>query len=326
MKYLRRFLFIVALLLLVVCTGTIIAYRLLDWERSEITDAVRSNSTSSFARLSDGVTEYELFGPDSAQVVVLASGASVPFYIWDPTFSALTKAGFRVLRYNYYGRGLSDRPRIPHTPELYNRQLNDLLNMLEIEAPVYLAGLSMGGWVTAGYAAANPDRVSAIVWIDPAHRSYAAPELPEWLARLYFVFRSQDETASGQLDDFLHPENFPDWVDRYKDQMHYSGFRFSRVSVGYHYAPVDHPADFRSVGASGIPVLLIWGREDRTLPFALSEEVRSLVPATFIPVDSSGHLPILEKSDEVNPEIVRFLSGVFDGAQGSASNLVETSE
>ena len=64
-------------------------------------------------RLSDGFTHYELGGPPTGHLVVLAAGFSVPYYIWDPTFSALTEAGVRVLRYDYYGRGFSDRPDVP---------------------------------------------------------------------------------------------------------------------------------------------------------------------------------------------------------------------
>ena len=66
-------------------------------------------------------------GRPDGRVVVLAAGFSVPYYIWDPTFAALTGAGFRVLRYDYYGRGYSDRPAIPFTDEMYVRQLDELL-------------------------------------------------------------------------------------------------------------------------------------------------------------------------------------------------------
>ena len=39
-------------------------------------------------------------------------------------FEALTEAGFRVLRYDYYGRGFSDRPDVPYTQAFYVRQLD----------------------------------------------------------------------------------------------------------------------------------------------------------------------------------------------------------
>ena len=87
-------------------------------------------------RLTDGYTHYELGGPADGRVVVLAAGATVPYYIWDPTFKALVDAGFRVLRYDYYGRGFSDRPDIPFTQDLYVRQLRELLDAVHITRAV----------------------------------------------------------------------------------------------------------------------------------------------------------------------------------------------
>src|SRR5690349_4817006 len=98
-----------------------------DPERLELDSATRASMPGQFAKLTDGYTHYQLSGPQDGRVVVLAAGFSVPYYIWDPTFNALTSAGFRVLRYDYYGRGYSDRPGIAFTDEMYVRQLEELL-------------------------------------------------------------------------------------------------------------------------------------------------------------------------------------------------------
>ena len=58
-----------------------------------------------------------------ARTVVLVHGFSVPYYIWDSTTTALAAAGYRVVRYDEYGRGLSDRPNVDYTADLYDRQL-----------------------------------------------------------------------------------------------------------------------------------------------------------------------------------------------------------
>ena len=96
-----------------------------DPEQHELDATVRARMPGQFAKLSDGYTHYELGGPSQGRVVVLAAGFSVPYYIWDPTFAALTAAGFRVLRYDYYGRGYSDRPAIPFTDEMYQKWNHD---------------------------------------------------------------------------------------------------------------------------------------------------------------------------------------------------------
>ncbi|MEP6895446.1 MAG: alpha/beta hydrolase, partial [Chloroflexota bacterium] len=80
-------------------------------ENKELNDDARKSASGSFAKLPNGFTHYELGGNESGEMVVLIHGFSVPYFIYDPTFNFLTKSGFRVLRYDHFGRGFSDRPR-----------------------------------------------------------------------------------------------------------------------------------------------------------------------------------------------------------------------
>src|SRR5262249_42287969 len=130
----------------------------------------RSAMPGQFAKLTDGVTHYQLGGPENGRVVVLAAGFSVPYYIWDPTFNALTSAGYRVLRYDYYGRGYSDRPAISFTDEMYVRQLYELLEAARIAGPVDLVGISFGGSLITSFADKHGDRVRSLIYFDPSIR------------------------------------------------------------------------------------------------------------------------------------------------------------
>ncbi|MDA1082760.1 MAG: alpha/beta hydrolase [Gemmatimonadetes bacterium] len=159
--------------------------RLVDVEKHTLDDSTRDSiriaSGGSFVRLRDGFTHYEIAGPESAPLVVLAAGASVPGYIWEPTFDSLRAEGFRVLRYDYYGRGWSDRPRIPLTQEVYVHQLAGLLDSLGVSEPITLAGLSYGGTVITSFAFMHPNMVAALVYVDPAIRT---PRSVPWYIRL----------------------------------------------------------------------------------------------------------------------------------------------
>lgn len=109
----------IVLLALVVSAAAIayLVYRRSDQERLTLDDAARQSSEAlayggSYVRLGSGVTHYELAGAKDARTVVLVHGFSVPYYIWDPTFDALTAAGFRVLRYDLTGEvGRTGRTR-----------------------------------------------------------------------------------------------------------------------------------------------------------------------------------------------------------------------
>src|SRR5439155_23141455 len=204
-------------------------YVIADPEKRNLDPAARAATPGAFALLSDGYTHYELGGPASGdgRVVVLAAGFSVPYYIWDPTFNALTGAGFRVLRYDYYGRGYSDRPNIAYTQDLYVRQLTQLLDALNIREPVDLAGLSFGGSLITSFAYRYPQRVRSLVYVDPGFREpYIIPDDARSKTAWDFIAVFEERTwAEDQLDDFLHPEKFPDWPARYRVQLQFKGFR-----------------------------------------------------------------------------------------------------
>jgi pimeloyl-ACP methyl ester carboxylesterase len=285
-----------------------------DPERLELDDAVRRSTPGQFARLTDGYTHYEIGGPPDGQVVVLAAGATVPYYIWDPTFASLTSAGFRVLRYDYYGRGFSDRPDIPFTQDLYVRQLMQLLESLHITQPIDLAGLSFGGSVITTVADRYPARIRSLIYMDPAFRSPQALSPLESMPRLWsFVTAIANERswAEGQLDDFLYPERFPDWPARYRTQLQYRGFRRARLSDLAANAGYDQREEVQRVGRARRPVLVVWGRQDPNVPFEFSETLMSQMPyARLLAVDDAGHLPQWEQPEVVQPALVAFLREV----------------
>src|SRR5918999_1048754 len=123
---------IVASVVVAVALAVTIAYVALDKERKTLDATARAGAPGRFAQLSDGITHYDLAGPDTGRTIVLLSGATVPFYMWDPTRDALAANGFRVLRYDYFGRGFSDRPKLRYDLATYDRQLTELLDALGI--------------------------------------------------------------------------------------------------------------------------------------------------------------------------------------------------
>jgi pimeloyl-ACP methyl ester carboxylesterase len=290
-----------------------------DGERRTLDDAARREAPGRFIRLADGVTHYEIAGPDSGRVVVLAAGFSVPGYIWDPLYGQLADSGFRVLRYDYYGRGWSDRPKAAYDQDLFVRQLAGLLDSLRITEPVSLAGLSFGGTVVTSFADSHPDRVRSIVYVDPVFntgRQLAPVERSAFAWDVHMVLRGgADEMATGQRDDFLHPELHPEWADRYRVQQRFKGFRRAlretRVAIA---AAPSQAEQVSRVGTNRRPVLVVWGREDPVAPFSGNAALLRAMPrAQLIAVDSAAHLPHIERPEVVLPAVVGFLRGSAAG-------------
>jgi pimeloyl-ACP methyl ester carboxylesterase len=276
-------------------------------------DEARRNAPGDFIRLPDGMVHYELKGPPEGRLVVLVHGFSVPYYIWDPTFPALAAAGLRVLRYDLFGRGYSDRPDLPYTMELFVRQLKDLLEALQMNDPVDLVGLSMGGPISAGFTDCYPERVRKLCLLDPAgfqagrpvlYRLLSLPGLGETLIGLFANLL----LASNQPGDFHVPEKFPGYPEQFLPQMQFQGLKraiLSTLRVG----PLGELTQtYQRVAAQGLPVLLVWGRQDKIVPFKLSEKARQILPqAEFHAIDQAGHIAHYERPEVVNPLLITFL-------------------
>jgi pimeloyl-ACP methyl ester carboxylesterase len=116
-----------------------------------------------------------------------------------------------------------------------------------------------------------------------------------------------EKRAVSQLDDFVHPENFPNWVSNYKVQMQYKGTRKALVSTLFHYDTVSNLDRYKSLQNLHKPILLIWGTEDHTVTYNYSDSIRSLLKVDFLSVSDAGHLPYLEKPELVNKKVVDFL-------------------
>lgn len=286
-----------------------------DPERMVLSATVREQAPGDFILLPQGYVHYELAGPEAGQPVVLVHGFSAPSYTWDPTFQALAVAGYRVLRYDLFGRGYSDRPEVTYDRELFVQQLHDLLTALAIRPPVDLIGHSMGGAIAADFTAEYPEMVRKVVLISPALTPYTSPVnvflskilktpvLGELFMRTVFV----PFLPKAQLRDLYRPERFPDWVKRYRPQMQIRGFRRALLSTARHYIHEDKRYVYQRLAGKDKPVLLIWGTEDQTNPPAHNQVLRDILAPQFLLVEEAGHLPHVERPEVVNPRLVDFL-------------------
>ncbi|MBN4081446.1 alpha/beta hydrolase [Caldithrix abyssi] len=276
-------------------------------ETEEIDDVARTLAPGKFVELSEGWTHYQIEGPATAPVVVLIHGFSVPYYVWDGTFETLVEAGFRVIRYDEYGRGYSDRPGVTYNGAFYEKQLLELLDALKIDAPIHLAGISMGGGVVGSFTAHYPEKVNKLVLVAPIVESRAAPSQSEFRFYYNMVTKWSASMAENQANDFKYPERFPNWVDRYRVQMKYKGFLRALTSSIYHHIPEDHLKNYEVVNKLGKEVLLIWGSEDIRIAAENIQTLRQMLDAEFFLMEDVGHIPNIESPIIFNNKLISFL-------------------
>ncbi len=282
-------------------------------ETRALDDAARSEAGGSFVFLAQGCTHYELGGPEHGRPVVLVHGFSAPYFVWDVTFEALKAAGRRVLRYDLFGRGYSDRPHVRYDLELFVQQLTDLLDALGIQQ-VDLVGLSMGGLIASAFAVKNPARVRRLALIDPIgtepmplnwlHKAALLPGVSEIIVSLL----GTGKMVEGLARDFFDPSEVERFRDRYRAQMQFRGFKRAIISTLRNKVVDGSPGTYRRLGQLDTPVLLLWGKDDRTLPIKQSQPIRQLVRrAQFHAIENAGHIPNVEQPQKVNPLLLGFL-------------------
>lgn len=305
---------IAPMVLVVVVVALAIPYFAFDRETTTLTQTVRERLPGKFVATADGYTHYQWAGPETGPVVVLIHGFSTPLFNWDRTVPALTAAGFRVLRFDLYGRGFSDRPYTDYNEDLFDRQLLELLGALKIDGPVSLVGLSMGGAVATIFSARHPERVEKLVLIAPAgfpvklpvaSKLVRLPLLGDYLMRAVGD-RSLVKSANKAL---FKPERVPEYLDKFQEQMIYKGYKRAMVSTLRHFDLHDQLAAFEAAGKHPRPVLLFWGKKDAVVPFEHSDRVLGAMPrARLVAIDDSGHVCQYETPAAVNAELVPFLA------------------
>jgi pimeloyl-ACP methyl ester carboxylesterase len=164
--------------------------------------------------------------------------------------------------------------------------------------------------VITSFADRYPERVRRLIYVDPAiSRPFS---LAAWtgmpVLRDVKSMLNERGAAEGQLSDFLHPTRFPDWPVRYRPQMQYRGFRRAMLSNQINNATLDQQPVLDRVAKYDRPVMVVWGKQDPTVPFERSAQLLAAFPkAVFVPVDSSGHLPQWEQPATVHPALLAFL-------------------
>ena len=168
----------------------------------------------------------------------------------------------------------------------------------------------MGGTIASSFVNRHPARSGKLVLIDPDYRAgYEIPfRLRMPLARDYRIMMQVSNMAESEGNDFVHPERFAPYLDAYREQMRYRGFRRAILSTMLNYWPEDSTAEYRQLGKIGRPVLLLWGVADASTRFPLSARVRAEIPqAEFHAIEDAGHLPAYEHPETVNPILIGFL-------------------
>jgi pimeloyl-ACP methyl ester carboxylesterase len=238
----------------------------------------------------DGRT-VRYYDDGAGPVVLLIHGAGATARLWHRQSSPLSRR-FRVIAPDLPGFGGTERFPGIVSVRGFGRFIADLLDALGI-ARVSVVGSSMGGWAACWFAHDYPERVSRLVLIAPAGL-YLSQDPP---MRITEVIGELEKIYSGAgFSSFVGIKPMDEMqrgVETIQDMYREGGFT---------------PDLAGRLGELKTPTLIIWGKADNVIPVSYALVWGNEIPGSkLLVLDGAGHLPFVERPDEVNHILNGFL-------------------
>jgi pimeloyl-ACP methyl ester carboxylesterase len=254
-----------------------------------------SGIESKFAQIGPYRIHY-LIGGDGPTLLLLHGHPSRALE-WGPLLHDLSQQ-HRVVAIDFLGYGESDAPDVDYSISRQSEVVVGLLDVLGLKQTDVL-GFSMGGWVALKLAVDHPDRVSRLVIVDSGGLTFlTALTADSFVPQTLPQFREMESLHSDrQLPEFvardlLRSAHERSWVYR---RMGTSLLSFRDALDG-------------RLSNVKIPVLVIWGKEDRLIPYEVALRFqRELPQARLVSLERCGHMVLWDCRERALPEVLAFL-------------------
>ncbi|PRY25431.1 3-oxoadipate enol-lactonase [Aliiruegeria haliotis] len=256
------------------------------------------------ADLGDVALHWREDGDPKGAPIVFANSLGTDLRIWDKVVARLPET-YRAIRYDKRGHGLSDCPPAPYTMGAMVRDVERLLDRLEVRDAVFV-GLSVGGMIAQGLAVKRLDQVRAMVLSNTAAKIGTKET---WRGRIDAAERSGIDTFA---DDVMEK-----WFTRaFRDTAEIKIWRNMLIRCPLQgYVGTCHAiagTDFYTpTSGLTLPTLAIAGSEDGSTPPDLVRETAELVKGSeFCLLRRAGHIPCVEQPDAYTARLVEFMTRI----------------
>ena len=256
-------------------------------------------------------------GNEEKPVLILLHGIMASLHTWDGWVESL-QDDFRIVRMDIPGFGLTG----PYADGIYNIErsvdmLDQLSDKLGIES-FFLAGNSMGGYISWSFAEAHPDKVDRLILLDSAGYPFKPPMMLEILRTpvlkdaMAFVTPKfiVAQTLSEVYGDAAKVTD--ETIERYHQLMLREGNREAVVGV---FASIAH-AESDKIKHLDLPTLIQWGELDEWIPLGHSKNFTNDIKGSKIIVyPGVGHIPMEEIPQKSASDAKAFLLYVIEKPQ-----------
>ncbi|SIT11394.1 3-oxoadipate enol-lactonase [Roseivivax lentus] len=253
----------------------------------------------------DGIKlNYREDGDPDGVPVVFSNSLGTDLRLWDDILPLLP-AGFRFIRYDKRGHGLSQLTKSPYGMGTLVRDVEMLIEHLGLSRVIFV-GLSIGGLIGQGLAAKRGDLVRALVLSNTGAKIGTREMWDERIAAAEAggLEALADATMQRWFSDaFRGTDAFHAWRNMFVRQP-MEGWTGCGAAIS--------GSDFYTTTAAlELPALGIAGSEDGSTPPDLVRETVDLIAGSeFHLIRGAGHLPCVEEPAEFARILSDFLTTV----------------
>lgn len=228
--------------------------------------------------------------------------------MWDAQREAFSSK-YRVIIPDLPGFGRSTVPNDQPTMAGWADDLAQMLDILQVDGQIVLAGLSMGGYVAWEFLRRHRQRLGALILLN----TRAEADTPEVAKGRQVTANKVLHEGLKDLADTMATRLFsPSTRDRSRQIIEACHQRMMQQPPGGMAAALHGMAQREDLGGElskiTVPTLVIAGQHDRITPAEEMEHMANQITgATFTLISDAGHLTPVEQPEEVNRVIDEFL-------------------
>ncbi len=229
---------------------------------------------------------------------------------------------YRVHAPDLPGFGSSSKPaRAPYNARWYAETMLRFMDAQDISL-AHVVGNSMGGRIAIELGLMEPERIRslgllcpAVAWVKRGFHPLVRLLRPEFGLLPHGFTRNTVASQFWSLfydRDLIDPEVGELMVDEFRRIYHSAGARLAFLASArniYLEAPYGRHGFYPRLAELRPPALFIWGTHDGLVPAAFGRHVRKWLPgAEQVTIQACGHVPQVERPEETNELLMRFIA------------------